>query len=157
MIKTVGIILLIVGGFLLTASLNKRSADKLANIEAWIDLLSYIKNQVDLFSLPISELLHSCKTEQLRACGYRQCRKPTDISDLIANTDHCDEDVKRIIESFAKDFGKSYRSEEVKRCEFYISELDRHRKIMKEQLPTKKKLTATVCMSVCLGAALFFL
>ena len=157
MLKIFGIVLLLCGGALLTSSINKKAAARLELTEGWIDLISYIKNRVELFSLPISDILRECSTEQLRRCGYVGVKRPVDLLSMLEKTERADVETQQIVESFSREFGKCYRKEQVKRCEICIAQLEIQRNRMKEQLPTRKRLTATLCMSGCLGVALFFL
>ena len=157
MIKLLGIVLLLVGGVLVTVSINRRASERLSLTEGWIDLISYVKNRVELFALPISEILTECTREQLLRCGYQEKARPADLTDMLLNSEKADIETQQIIESFSKEFGRCYRREQVKRCELCIAELELQRKRMKEQLPTKKRLTATLCISGCLGIVLFFL
>ena len=157
MIKLFAIVLLLLGGVLVTVSINRRASERLSLTEGWIDLISYIKNRVELFALPISDILTGCSREQLVRCGYQEKERPTDLSDLLLKSEKADIETQQIIESFSKEFGRCYRREQVKRCELCIAELELQRKRMKEQLPTRKRLTATLCMSGCFGIALLFL
>ena len=157
MLKAFGIALLLCGGALLTSSINKKAVARLELTEGWIDLISYIKNRVELFSLPIANILAECSSEQLRRCGYQEIKRPSDLLAMLEKTEKAELETQQIVESFSKEFGKCYRNEQVKRCEICIAELEMQRNRMKEQLPTRKRLTATLCMSGCLGVALFFL
>ena len=156
MIKFLGSALLVLGGFLLARSLNSRAAKYLAVTDGWIRLIRYVKLQVECFSLPVSDIMSNVELSAFKECGYRRDILPKDMSELLEFCVGIEVESKKILTDFTTEFGRCYRAEQVKRCEYYIAALEERRDTMARQLPSKKKLNYTLCVAICLAAVIIF-
>ena len=155
-LKVVGCGLVALSGVAISASLNKRCRCALRCAESWERLFAHIKNQVECFSLPIGEILSRIEPTLLRQCGYSGRTTPTDISELVRGTLFADGETARIAESFASEFGKCYKREQVSRCEYFIALAEERRKKLSAELPSKIKLYATLSAATSLGVIILF-
>ena len=144
------------GGYLIAAHLNRRASVSLERVDAWMSLLTHIKNEIECFSMPVGEILRKTDMSILEGCGYGGAKPPKDMSELILRSDFSDEECKKIVSNFTSEFGRCYRDEQVRRCEYYISRLDGVRTKISEQLPSKRKLNLTLCIAGSLAIAIIF-
>ena len=114
--KLLGALLLSVSGGFGAYLANQRATATLRQTQAFEELLRYIRGQVDCFALPVSRILAECSPSLLLACGYRAEGVPEDLDTLLDGCVIRDEETARILESFARTFGKSYREEQTKGC-----------------------------------------
>lgn len=123
---------------------------KIEEIEGFIALLRYIRNQIDCFSVPMETILSSCP-EILSKLGVDETT--TSFSELISKCDMTSgEECKKIIREFALSLGKGYREQELKKCDKAIGELENIKNRMVASYPSKKKTTSALCLAI--GGAL---
>ena len=151
-----GAALLIIGGWSCSAYFNRRTEGELDSAEAAVSLLRFVKNEVECFSLPVSDIMRKCPRELLSAFGYREPSADS-LEAFVSGADISDRETERILREFSSEFGKCYREEQVKRCEHYISRLEGRRLELNGQLPAKKRISSTLFLSgSCALAILLF-
>lgn len=93
--------------------------------EAFIELIEYIKNQVECFLLPIDKILEACDKGLLAKCGFTtDSKSPLSISEIIDYSDlYVDTEVAGLMKKFANEFGSVYKDEQIRLCNYCISEL----------------------------------
>ena len=155
--RTVGACMLALCGVLSAVNLNARASASLSQIEAWIRLLHLVKTQIECFSVPMPEILKRLDVSLLRSCGYSGKTPPRSLGELVGGCDIRDAECMSVMDSFAGEFGGGYRDEQVKRCDYFIALLDRRRDAVSAQLPSKKKLNATLCVTGALAIVILFL
>lgn len=153
LLKTVGaVIALAVGGYG-AVLLNRRARLAVDRCDAWISLLRLVKNQIDCFSLPVSEILLRCDRTLLRRVGWEGESAPDDFAELGAALDGAtfSEETVRVIRVFAQEIGKGYRAEQVRTCDYGIGLFCAERDRLLAELPRKEKRNLTLCLSAALG------
>ncbi len=126
---------------------------KLRVLDCWIDLIFFIRTQIDCYLMPIGEILRVAEPSLLRgcACGGKALSLPS----LLQNTQRwLEPEAHRLIESFVREIGGSYREEQVKRCDHYLASLSRVREKQMEALPSKARVSAALCVCASLGVAI---
>ena len=154
--KVIGAIFVAISGVMLTVTLNRRTLTVLRQTEGWEQLLGQIKTEVECFSLPISDILARTDTSLLRLCGYTGADAPRGLLELVENTAFADAEVSRIARRFASEFGRCYKGEQVERCAYFTSLMSGRRQSIAAELPSKRKLNATLCIATSLGLLIFF-
>ncbi len=148
--KIIGGGLILGCGLLLGRYRNRVAVGRLEEVESWIRLLRFIRLQVECFSLPLSAILSRADPDLLRRCGYAAGERPRESSRPLAECRFLDEECRALCRSFFDEFGRSYREEQLCRCDYYIRLLEERRALLCGGLPGKKKINATLCLS---GAA----
>ena len=133
------------------ARLGRAAQRDIERVDAYITLLRYIRMQIDCFARPISEILTRCEGELLTSCGVPEGERVSDILTLFSFCEVSDKEARGIISDFCADFGRNYLGEQLKRCDFSIGVLEERRAALMEELPKKKKLSATLCVSAALA------
>jgi hypothetical protein len=123
---------------------------------AYIKLISYIKNQIECYMLPIDAIISECDIELLSECGSVN-RASTLVDFLDNSTFYIDEDVIRLLYDFAEDFGLKYYNEQIKTCDRYINELNKSREVYLNQRAKDKKLSLAICLSISFSLILILI
>lgn len=121
-----------------------------------IRFIRYVRNQVDFYAMPASQILEDCDDELFWGCGLYNIPKELSFEILASECDIYDKESEKIARDFFCGFGSCYREEQVRECERCISMLEGRRKELFEELPKKKKINNTVCIAsaLCLGILL---
>ena len=135
---------------------NKKA---LAQLDAYINLIEYIKNQVCCFLTPIDIILNNCDVEILKNCVMGEVSEPKilkTVGDIIdASYFYIEQDALAVIKRFGSDFGTIYRDEQLISCDLYIDELKSIKSKKKENFEKEKKVRLALC--VCLSVSMILL
>ncbi len=153
MLKLLGALLIIsIGGFAAVTSVRYERR-RVSVIDGWIDLIFYIRGQIDCYLLPIGEILEKGDSYLNTAkLSYEGAANLNAI--LEASSIYLDGDVKRLLEGFVSEIGDCYREEQVRRCEYYMNALSAQRDKIAANAPIRIKLSATLCMCIALGTSI---
>ena len=138
--------------FLLNGSANA----KCEQVDILISFVRYVRNQVDFFALPAELIIEGCDDEMLWGCGLYNIPRGISFEMLASECDIYDKECERIMREFLCGFGKCYREEQLRECERCVLALESRREELFSELPKKKKINCTVCISaaLCLGILL---
>lgn len=153
LIKLLGAVLILsVGGFAAysTARYEKK---RLTVIDGWIDLIFYIRAQIDCYLKPLDKILVEGDRTILDACmSPRGARDPQTV--LTASSLYLDGEVKRLLESFVREIGAGYREEQLRRCDYYTEALRKQRDKIAAELPARRRLCVALCLCIAIGTAI---
>ena len=145
--------MLIVGSGAYAAYLSSRAEQKkLTVLDGWLELLFYIREQIECFLTPQSELLRYADKETLKKCIGGGALPARDLKKLLDTaTPHLDNDSRQLLSSFLAELGSSYREEQVRRCDQYLSKLQRIRGELASELPKRIRLNVALRLCASLG------
>ena len=155
--KLFGAFLTVFSGVMLSVTLNRRASLALRRAEGWARLIGQIKREIECFSLPASDILARVDGELLTLCGYCGKEAPRNMGALLSGTVFCDGETMRIARSFASEFGRCYREEQVERCAYFLSLMEERRRTLASEMPSRRRLNMTLCMSGSLCALILLL
>ncbi len=119
-------------------------------IEGWIDLIHYIRTQIDCYLTPMQDILANGDRMLLEAC-----MSPANAADLPqilnASAIYLDGDVKRLLERFIYKIGDGYREEQLLRCDECVRELQAYKERLGAELSMRIRLAVSLCL--CIAAA----
>ena len=119
--------------------------------KAALELLIYVKNAVDNYSMPAAEILGSCGEEIIRNLGYPDHKeRPASFIELCECCEMADRSSADILLDFAGGFGKNYRRQQSEDCERAIERLRVRVSVLENELPARKKMILSICISVAL-------
>jgi len=146
--KIFGAILILLCSTTLAIILCANEDKKHKRLCAYIDLLRYIKVQIDCYCATLEEIMRRCDGGLLAECG---CTVPvSDFSSLLRESDMClDEKAVQLLYNFENEIGKGYKSSQIAVCDYYVNELCQLRDKSAAKLPSSKKVCAAVC--ICVG------
>ncbi len=155
--KIAGMLMLACSGLVVAYELNCRATAALRQNEAYMALIRTVRGQIECFARPISEILCSCEHEELEGCGYFYDKPPSDLLHLVAKSTVHDVSTVAIVSRFAEEFGRGYREDEVRACDYALSRLEERRASLAAELPSKKKRNTALCVCAALALALLLL
>lgn len=153
MLKFLGALLIFAVGIFAAFVSVQYEKKRLSVVDGWIDLILYIKGQIDCYLMPLDDILSGGDRALFEAC-----MSPSNAADLPAILDasqiYLDGDAKHTLESFVREIGSGYREEQLKRCDFFISSLQTQRERIAAELPMRVRLCATLCICLSLATAI---
>ena len=155
--RIAGALIVAFSGFMGAYIMNSAISKGCAQADAIIELLRYVKVQIECFALPAGDIISKCDRSILAACGIDRDILPNNFEELFNDVDISNTEIARIVKNFASGFGKSYREEQLRECDYYISLLCEERKKLSEELPKRKKVNSALCISSALAAVIILL
>lgn len=156
-IKLFGAALVIFGTLFAVTHFFERIELALKNTSALRSLLECTKNMIECYAMPAGEILSGLDGSLLKNCGYCFDVSPASFFELVENCNIYDGEAKDLMLAFAKDFGKSYRADEVARCSSYLEKMrSREQKLYKES-QKRKKLIVTVALCTALAVIILLI
>lgn len=126
---------------------------KVSVLGGWMDLLFYIRTNIDCYLTPVEQIFAEADPALLRACmGDTSVKSPADL--LKRSLPYLDEESKRLLEAFSREIGNCYREEQVKRCDYYLSALRAIREKKNADLPARLRVRSALCLCSAIGLAI---
>jgi hypothetical protein len=146
--KMIGSFGIIASALIIYFEMQKYEKLKLNQINAFILLIEYIKNQIECYLLPIDAIIHNCDIELIKACGIdSDLPNAKNLEELIESAVfYCDKGSADIIKQFSRDFGQSYVGEQLRFCDYYKNELLKQRDRIKEKGLKEQKVRLALCL-----------
>ena len=149
-LKLVGSLLFGVSGVVIAMSYSRFQTKKLNTIDGFMSLLFYIKGQIDCFARPRSDILSTLPLEVFCACNCP--RGAETLEEMVeASRIYLDDEPQRLLSSFASEFGSTFREEQLRRCDYYISALSEERKRVFSEVRSKSRAGSALWICACIG------
>lgn len=147
LVKILGAGIIVVASMVYAERMLSDEKKKIDDLDAFIDIISYIKNQIDLYSMPLEKIFNEMDADKLERVGLAY--PPQRFSDII-NSDglNLDDSTRKVLSDFSSSLGKSYREMQIKICDQTISELLSKKKSISEAFPSRKKTVLALCLGV---------
>ena len=150
-LKLLGVLAMLLSGGIGAWSAVCYERRRLRVLDGWLDMIRHLRSQIDCYLMPLDEILSKSDEAILRACA---CRTPhPSLPSLLASSrSYLGEESGRLIASFVKEIGGSYREEQLRRCDYYITALRTERNKLAESLPSRIRLSVSLCLCASIGA-----
>lgn len=146
--KVIGIVLILGSGCLSAHRFQKVQRQQLCVLDAWLELLFYIREQIDCFLTPQGELLKHADPCLLQRCVGNTEAVPHQLPALLAcAAPYLSAESYRLLHTFLSELGSSYREIQVKRCDRYSAELEQLREQTASEI--SKKLRTGIALRIC--------
>lgn len=155
--RLAGVLMLACSGLAVSQTLNRRATAALCQTEGFMALIRAVRGQIECFARPIGQILFSCERETLDACGYAGEMPPSDLAVLVKQVRVYDAPTVAAVARFSEEFGRGYRADEVRACDYTLSLLEDRRTRLAGELPQKKKRNVVLCVCASLALALLLL
>lgn len=151
-LKLIGVMLILsVGGFCATSAVRYEKK-RIRVLDGWIDLIQYIRAKIDCYLMPLGEILSDSATPLSPLCTSDA--SDTDLAKILhASSAFLDGDSLRLLNGFVGEIGTTYREEQLRRCDYYVSALRAQRERIAAELPTRTRLSVTLSLCIALGTA----
>lgn len=150
-VKLIGAACIAAAGVLVALGAVRRERKKLVLLEAWIDLVSFLKSEIDLYLTPLDTLLANADPSLLRQFGVPEGQAITLDALADASEPFLDAEARRTIHALLRELGASYREEQIKQCEMRLEALERLREEAALSVPQKTRLYLTLCLCAVAG------
>ena len=151
-LKLFGSALLLAVGMAVAYQNARREKQRLEVLDAWIALLRFLRNQIDCYLRPLEEILADPNAPTIP--HGEPDAVPTLPALLAASTPLLEPEGERLLAAFVREIGTSYRREQVRRCDAYLTALGELRARQAEGLPARVRAASTLLLCATLGVAL---
>ena len=152
--KLAGSVIIAASSVLIAISHRRFLEKKLRTLDGFISLIMYIKGQVDCYALPLYEMLMSLPPEILGNCNCPEGVESLD--ELICESRiYLDDEGIRLLEAFCFEFGSVFRTEQLRRCDFYVESLVERRKLLADEVIKSSRVGSA--LSICSSIGLLIL
>lgn len=156
--KAIGGVSVVISAIIFYLEIQRYEKTKIDQLDAYISLIEYIKNQIQCYMLPIDRILYSCDKKILNRCGMQEGTRIKNIEDILLNSNiYLDEECTDEIIRFSKGFGTSYKSEQINSCNICRDQLIRYREASKEKNKKDQKVNLSLCLCASLSIILFLI
>ena len=128
--KIIGAILIFLVSIIVSSNYEKRKKQEIVDLKAMVSLLQFIKNQIEYFSLPISEILAKYSTDN-------ECVKEFVDTGYLSFSDKNIQD--ELIKCFTQ-LGKGFKEEQISLLNYNIELTNKTIKSNEESNPQKIKV-----------------
>ena len=155
-LKWMGLILLLLCGAGLGATLLRYERRRYLQAEGYLTLLRTVRLDIDCFSMPVDRILRQCEPRLLADCGVT--RPASDMAALLGEARLClPAEFCRLLRDFAARLGDSYREEQLRCCDYYLARLTPLCDKMRAELPKREKMALLLPVAVAALLALMLL
>ena len=152
-VKLIGCALVLLSGGGYAVSASRYEKKKLSVLDGWMDLIFFIRSQIDCYLTPLSEILQNADPSLLRACMGNGNSEDLPTLQQASGT-YLGEEARRLLNSFVREIGSSYREEQVKRCDYYLAALRDIREKQREELPARLRVCTAISLCASFGIAI---
>jgi hypothetical protein len=146
-----GLLILGTGGILAHAGAIAERR-RLSVLDGWIDLIFYLRGQIDCYLTPLDCILAGADKALLDACmGSGKTRTLSSL--LQASAPYLGAESQRALQAFLRGSG-GYREEQLKCCDYCLDTLRPLREKLAAELPARIRLCVTLCLCVAFGTAI---
>ncbi len=139
--------------------MQRYEALKIKQINSFILLIEYIKNQIECYLLPIDGIIQNCNEDLIKSCGIdADYKNVKTLEELIGKAEfYCNGECIELIKEFSSNFGQGYMKEQLRSCDYYKNELIKQRDKLKEKGTKEKKLRLVICLSASFSLILLLI
>lgn len=163
LLKIIGSGILLLAGGYVSMAIVAFERRRLRVLDGYISLIYYIKGQIDCYALPLTDILANTDPAILAAClgvdagELSLSAEPPGTYDLPGMLQrsrlYLHSESERLLDTMTGELGTTYRAEQVRRCEYYLTALTEERRRLYDALPGRLRTTCTLCLCCAVGMA----
>lgn len=156
MLRLIGACLLTVAGIALARFFTERERRRVADAEAYLEFLRYVRGELHAFARPLGEIYRRAGNRVLEENGFLPAlRAGGTPGEAVSHTSPAtDPALAGILSGFGATVGHGYLAETLACCDVYIERLDTYAKGVREAAPARIRVRRTVVLA---GTALLLL
>ena len=152
-IKLLGVFLILLSGVSGVAYTARAERKRLAVLDAWIELIRLIRGQIDLFLMPLDEILGTADKRIFSVLGVQGSH--VDMQALLASSaPYLEKDCHRHLTTLVRELGGSYREEQLRCCDHCLVQIQAAREELGKHLPARLKTKGAMILCAAMGVAL---
>ena len=151
--KLIGVLLLIGVGAYAALSVSHHEKKQINVLNGWLDLIYHIRTQIDCYLTPIEQIFADLSAPLLHPlAGNGEVKNPTQLFHRTRR--YMDSETARLLEGFIREIGAGYREEQIKRCDYYLAQLQSIRDRRRALLPDRLRARSALCLCGAFGLAI---
>ena len=151
-IKAVGGVFLLSIGTYSACRIMRYERQRLNVLDAWIELILYIRTEIDYHLTPLDEIVLSAPRRLTDRLGGKAPKNLTAL--LLQSGSYLNVSAYEQIEMLIGKLGTTYREEQIKLCDYRLSMLRSLRERTAAELPMRQKRGMTLSLCAALGIAI---
>ena len=158
--KIVGIMLLVLAGFLYWDSYEKKINREKKETRALFFFLSHLRREISAFQKPLSEIIKNYDNHDVQINGFLEDAKANGIPNAMANAEETlalFPEGYQALTALSEKLGRGYPDAELRLLDYYIALFSEWADRLDEEAPKKKKICRALLLTGGLSALLFVL
>ncbi len=155
MLKAIGAAVILSSAVFWSAAQKKNDEARLKRLESQISFVRFIRDRIDRYLAPITEIMRECDEEVLRGvcigCADSECVGVQALRVLLRSGEYYS-DGGEIMDCFLGSLGSSYREGEIAGCDVCLRELGEVYEKLGRDLPRERK--GRCVLALCLAAGI---
>lgn len=149
---------LITAAGILSVNLIREHRNRLLELEALFDMISYIRDNIEHLMKPLPDIFRNYNNTYLESCGFLETvRKGNLLQAWETHHFSISREAFRLIDEFIRNIGKGYRTEELRLCEYTLGRLRKLLDHVQADTVNQLKLYRTVPMMFALSVILILM
>ena len=145
--KTLGVLLLLGTGLGIGTALVAFERRRCRQAEGFLQLLRYVRVQIECYALPVGRILNGCEGRILADCGVESEKTP-DFAALLRGTRlYLPEEMCRLLWEFGRQLGGSHREDQLRSCDYYLERWIPWCDRLRAELPKREKMMLLLPMA----------
>ena len=153
MVKALGAVAVLSSAVLWSVTQKRTDALRLKRLESQISFVRFIRDRIDRYLAPITEIMRDCDEEVIRGicigCEESECIDVQALRLLLRAGEYYS-DGGEVMDSFLSSLGSSYREGEIAGCDICLRELGAVYEKLEKDLPRERK--GRCVLALCLAA-----
>lgn len=160
MLKAVGAAAILSSAVFWSSAQKKRDVERLRRLESQIAFVRFVRDRIDRYLSPISEIIRNCDEEVLRGVSIG-CDGDgfIDLNALrtILRSGAYYSDGGETMDAFLASLGTSYRENEIVGCDVCLKELTAVYEKLEKELPRERKSRCVLALCLAAGVVIIFI
>lgn len=125
-LRIMGAVMMIAASVGMGALFSSSCRKRIRSLTEALELIVYVRRSIEAFRTPVGEILATYRSEYLEECGFADSMRQNGLTAAIRDG-YLDlpEQAETELLAFAEKLGTDYADSEVKRCDYYVSVLER--------------------------------
>jgi len=146
-LKFFGAAVLLAASFFLGASMIRDERGKIDEACSILDLIKYIKDNIEHFVKPLPDIFASYNNSVLEKNGFLTSVRENGIhltAEKIEDYFHTDSELLSIFGDFCRSIGGGYKDDEVRLCSYTANQIEKRIEKMRDDYSSRSKLYRTI-------------
>ena len=150
--------LLLFSAWYISLLLIRRHHNNLLATEAFVDMIVYIRDNIDHFSKPLPDIFHIYRNTYLETTGFLPNVRRSDLRQAWQEQSFSfPDDIDNLLDNFIQTIGSGYRPEELRLCDYTLERLRKQIEHLHTDSVNRIKLYKTVPIMLALSLILLLL
>ena len=117
---------------------------KLRRIAAFTDMIEYVRDNIDHFAAPLNDIFARYTSDELESIGFLAAVRERGLAAASSEAERegymDDGEIKKVFSDFCRRVGGGYKEDELRLCEYTLSQMHKRMNEMRENYTARVKL-----------------